>query len=114
MKFIRKLLGMDINKVTEKILDTGAGVAKTFSSKEQGSRRQKNDMLSDSWLSKNIRPMIAIWVLLLFTLFLGLKAFGIEISLEVGSDIAWMNFIVFSFYFPGRTFEKWIKTRKSK
>jgi len=95
----------------ENIAETGAGVAKTFSSKEQGTRRQENDMLSDSWLSKNIRPIIALWVLLLFSVFLILKGCGVNLNLEIGEDISIMAFIVFSFYFPGRTLEKWIKTK---
>ena len=95
----------------DKVLDTGKDVAKTFSSKEQASRRQENDMLSDSWLSKNIRPIISLWVLLLFTVFLILKGCGVELDLEIGKDIAVMTFIVFSFYFPGRTLEKWIKSK---
>lgn len=31
--------------------------------------RHKNDMISDSWLSKNIRPMLTIFSLMLYTLF---------------------------------------------
>ena len=98
----------------ENIAEKGVDIAKTFSSKEQGSRRQQTDMLSDSWLSKNIRPIISLWVLLLFTVFLTMKGCGVDIDREVGSDIAMMAFIVFSFYFPGRSLEKWIKSKSGK
>tara|TARA_R100001509_G_scaffold145288_1_gene101841 strand:- start:975 stop:1382 length:408 start_codon:yes stop_codon:yes gene_type:complete len=33
------------------------------------SERHKNDMQSDSWLSKNIRPLLTIFSLVLYTLF---------------------------------------------
>ena len=32
-------------------------------------KRHKNDMQSDSWLSKNIRPLLTIFSLVLYTLF---------------------------------------------
>ena len=31
--------------------------------------RHKNDMISDSWLSKNIRPLLTIFSLVLYTIF---------------------------------------------
>jgi uncharacterized membrane protein len=102
------------SKTVEKVVEKGTVVAKTFSSKEQGTRRQQNDMLSDSWLSKNIRPIISLWVLLLFSIFLIVKACGISLDREIGGDIAMMAFIVFSFYFPGRSLEKWIKSKTQK
>lgn len=34
---------------------------------QQITERQKNDMQSDSWLSKNIRPITLLWLLSLFT-----------------------------------------------
>ncbi len=33
------------------------------------SLRHKNDMVSDSWLSKNIRPLLTIFSLILYTIF---------------------------------------------
>ena len=114
MKFIKKILGMNVNNIAGKILDTGESVIKTLSSKEQGTRRQKSDMLSDSWLSKNIRPLIALWVLMLFTLYLISKTCGVALDRETGSDIFYMAIIIFTFYFPGRTLEKWMKEKRRK
>ncbi len=107
MKFFKKLLGMD----TEKIVEAGADVAKTFSSKEQGTRRHQLDMLSDTPLSKNIRPIIAIWSMLLLTLMLVLKSCEIELDAEVKETVFWVSVIVMGFYFPGRTAEKWMKKK---
>ena len=111
MNLFKKIFKMD---TVEKVLETGEKVATTFSNKAQGTKRQQSDMLSDSWLSKSIRPIIAIWVLMLFTVFLILKGCSVELDIEIGKDIAIMTFIVFSFYFPGRTIEKWIKSKTEK
>ncbi len=96
---------------TEKIVEAGADVAKTFSSKEQGTRRHQLDMLSDTPLSKNIRPIIAIWSMLLLTLMLVLKSCEIELDAEVKETVFWVSVIVMGFYFPGRTAEKWMKKK---
>ena len=34
-------------------------------------KRQEADMASDSWLSKNIRPMTLIFILVVYTIFVG-------------------------------------------
>lgn len=70
--------------------------------------RHKNDMASDSWLSKNIRPMALIWLLLLLTvcaiLDAAMKAF--EMPKEYIDLIKVLLLLVFGFYFGGRTLEK--------
>ena len=62
--FVKKL---DVNEVVKE----GKEIVKAVASKEQGSRRHETDMLSDSKLSKNIRPIIMIWILGLFTIMIG-------------------------------------------
>jgi hypothetical protein len=79
--------------------------------------RQKNDMQSDSWLSKNIRPMIMIYLLVLVTL----MGFGI-ISVQTGFMDMIQSFTTYGlgFYFGGRSLEKiskmatvaWVSTKK--
>ena len=101
--------GIDL---ADKVLDTGSDLAKTFSNKEQGSRRHSLDMLSDSPLSKNIRPIIAIWSLTLLTVMLVCSGvFDLTFPTEVKQTIFWLVIIVMGFYFPGRTAEKWMKSR---
>lgn len=65
--------------------------------------RQKNDMASDSWLSKNIRPLVLIYLLLIVTL----QGFG-AMSIEVGFLAMIREFTGYGlvFYFGGRTIEK--------
>jgi len=109
MKFFKRLLGMevDINKVVEE----GTKVVKTLSNKEQGTQRLKIDMMSDTPLSKNVRPIIVIWVLFLFTAMLVGSFFDIIFPAEIKETLFWVLIIAVGFYFPGRTAEKWLKTR---
>jgi len=103
--FVKKL---DVNEVVKE----GKEIVKAVASKEQGSRRHETDMLSDSKLSKNIRPIIMIWILGLFTIMIGCIAiFGTEFPQVVMNSIFVMSGICLGFYFPGRTVEKWIKSK---
>lgn len=110
MGFLKKILGM--GDTVEKIAGNAADVAKTFSNKEQGTRRHQIDMMSDTPLSKNIRPIIAIWAMMLLTLMLTASFFEVEFPKEIKETIFWLSIIVMGFYFPGRTAEKWMKSRK--
>lgn len=69
--------------------------------------RWKADMLSDSWLSKNIRPMVLIFLLSVYTLFSVGSAAGISVTPAYVELLAQMLMVVMSAYFVGRTVEKW-------
>ncbi len=107
MKFLKRLLGMDLNEA----IKDGKEVVKTLSSKEQGTRRLQIDMMSDTPLSKNVRPIIVLWVLFLFTIMLIGSFFGIDFPVEIKETMFWVLIIAVGFYFPGRTAEKWAKTK---
>jgi len=107
MKFFKRILGMDVNEA----IKDGKEVVKTLSNKEQGTRRLEVDMLSDTPLSKNVRPIIVLWVLFLFTAMLVGSFFGVEFPAEIKETLFWVLIIAVGFYFPGRTAEKWAKTR---
>ena len=79
MKLFKRLLGMDINEA----IKDGKEVVKTLSSKEQGTRRLEVDMMSDTPLSKNVRPIIVLWVLFLFTAMLVGSFFGLDFPAEI-------------------------------
>lgn len=78
---------------------------------EQITTRHKNDMLSDSWLSKNVRPLGLITVTLSFTLLSYLTVFYLPIEeakkLETILDF-WSPILMtmIMFYYGGRSFEK--------
>ncbi len=107
MKFLKRLLGMDINEA----IKDGKEVVKTLSSKEQGTRRLQIDMMSDTPLSKNVRPIIVIWVLFLFTAMLIGSFFGLDFPAEIKETLFWVLIIAVGFYFPGRTVDKYLKTK---
>jgi uncharacterized membrane protein (DUF106 family) len=80
---------------------------------EQGelTKRQQNDMMSDSWLSKNIRPMTLIAILCGYFVFAMLSAFDIETNSKYVELLGQWGMLIMSFYFGGRTLEKIIDMR---
>ena len=82
---------------------------------EQGelTKRQENDMRSDSWLSKNIRPMTLIAILSGYFTFAMMSAFDIETNKAYVELLGQWGMLIMSFYFGGRTLEK-IVDMKSK
>ena len=76
-------------------------------------KRQQADMLSDSWLSKNIRPMTLIAILLGYFIFAMMSAFGMDANKAYVELLGQWGMLIMSFYFGGRTLEK-IMDMKSK
>jgi uncharacterized membrane protein len=69
-------------------------------------KRQQADMLSDSWLSKNIRPMTLIAILLGYFVFAMMSAFGKDANKAYVELLGQWGMLIMSFYFGGRTLEK--------
>lgn len=69
-------------------------------------KRADADMRSDSWLSKNIRPMTLIFILLVYTVFAMMSAFGHNANEEYVTLLGQWGMLIMSFYFGGRTLEK--------
>ena len=69
-------------------------------------KRMEADMKSDSWLSKNIRPMTLIFILGVYTTFAGLSAADIEVNNNYVELLGQWGMLIMSFYFGGRTLEK--------
>ena len=69
-------------------------------------KRQEADMASDSWLSKNIRPMTLIAILSGYFIFAGLSAAKIDVNSEYVQLLGQWGMLIMSFYFGGRTLEK--------
>ena len=69
-------------------------------------KRLQADMNSDSWLSKNIRPMTLIAILAGYFIFAGLSAAKIDVTGEYVQLLGQWGMLIMSFYFGGRTLEK--------
>lgn len=76
--------------------------------------RLKSDMLSDSWLSKNIRPMTLVAIFIGYFTFAMMSAFGLEANEVYVTLLGQWGMLVMSFYFGGRTLEKIIEMKNSK
>jgi hypothetical protein len=76
-------------------------------------KRQQSDMASDSWLSKNIRPMTLIAILAGYFVFALMSAFGMDTNTKYVELLGQWGMLIMSFYFGGRTLEK-IMDMKSK
>jgi hypothetical protein len=76
------------------------------------SRRWEADMSSDSWLSKNIRPMTLVYILTAYLIFAGLSAAGIQVQESYVALLGQWGMLVMTAYFGGRTVEKVMEMRK--
>ena len=68
--------------------------------------RHKNDMLSDSWLSKNIRPLTLVAILAGYFTFAMMSAFDKDTNQAYVELLGQWGMLIMSFYFGGRSLEK--------
>jgi uncharacterized membrane protein (DUF106 family) len=76
--------------------------------------RAKADMASDSWLSKNIRPMTLIFILVVYTVFAMMSAYGYNANESYVTLLGQWGMLIMSFYFGGRTLEKILAMKDKK
>jgi hypothetical protein len=72
------------------------------------------DMSSDSWLSKNIRPMALIAIFVAYFAFTAMSAFGYNAQESYVQLLGQWGQIIFLAYFGGRTIEKLADMRSKK
>jgi len=90
-----------------------ANDSKLFETEQNNlTERLKADMGSDSWLSKNIRPMTLIAILAGYFTFAMMSAFGMETQESYVQLLGQWGMLIMSFYFGGRTLEKIIDMKK--
>ena len=77
-------------------------------------KRAEADMKSDSWLSKNIRPMTLIFILVTYTVFGMMSAWEIEVNNNYVELLGQWGMLIMSFYFGGRTLEKIMDMKAKK
>ena len=73
------------------------------------SKRWQSDMASDSWLSKNIRPMTLVYLLTAYLAMAVLDGFGFKIAEAYVTLLGQWGMLVMGAYFGGRTLEKVLK-----
>lgn len=101
-----KLLEMQQNGELAKI---NADIAEA----QEVTKRWEADMSSDSWLSKNIRPLALIAIFAGYFVFAMMSAFGFNATESYVQLLGQWGQIVFLAYFGGRTVEK-VMDMKSK
>jgi hypothetical protein len=86
-----------------------------YKSEQAGvSDRWKADMASDSWLSKNIRPMTLAYILSAYLALAVLDGFGFRVAESYVTLLGQWGMLVMSAYFGGRTLEKIMDSRSKK
>lgn len=81
---------------------------------ENVTERHKSDMSSDSWLSKNIRPMTLLIILAGYFTFAMMSAFDYDTNKSYVELLGNWGMLIMSFYFGGRTLEKIMDMRGGK
>jgi len=83
---------------------------------EELTKRQQADMASDSWLSKNIRPLSLVALFLAYIIFALMSAYGIDTNESYTMLLGQWGQLAFGFYFGSRGMEKvaeiWSKNKK--
>jgi len=92
-----------IKKQIQEILEKADSDAQT-----QVTERWKVDMQSDSWLSKNIRPAVLIFLTSVFTIlsFFDGNFYGFQVQEQYIPIFQSLLITVYGAYFVGRTWEK--------
>lgn len=83
-----------------------ANIQAEMNEAQEVSKRWQADMASDSWLSKNIRPMTLIALLAGYFTFAMMSAFGVETRGAYVELLGQWGIVVMTAYFGGRTVEK--------
>ena len=76
--------------------------------------RWKADMSSDSWLSKNIRPMSLVAIFVGYFIFAMMSAFGLDANESYVQLLGQWGMLIMGAYFGGRTIEKLADMRSRK
>jgi hypothetical protein len=76
--------------------------------------RWKDDMASDSWLSKNIRPMSLIAIFVGYFIFAMMSAFNYNANEAYVTLLGNWGMLIFGAYFGSRSLEKITEIRSNK
>ena len=109
-----KLLALGIEKAKMELAELQLFADAAKNEDNNVSDRWKADMSSDSWLSKNIRPMSLIAIFLGYFLFAMMSAFGYNANESYVTLLGNWGMLIMGAYFGGRTVEKLAEMRGSK
>lgn len=100
-----------LDQVNELIETTGKVADELLESGEERqaelSARHEMDMINGSWLTKNIRPLTLLSLLVFWIVIIPvLKSFGVQVDANVVNAVEMLSLTAFGFYFGSRGFEK--------
>jgi hypothetical protein len=107
-----RLLELGIEKAKLELAELDLLAKAAQSDADNVTDRWKSDMASDSWLSKNIRPLCLMAILLAYFIFTTMSAFGYNANEGYVNLLAGWGQLVMGAYFAGRTVEKLAEMRK--
>jgi hypothetical protein len=91
-----------------------AQIAADTAEQQELTKRQQADMASDSWLSKNIRPLSLIALFCAYIMFALMSAAGIDTNEQYTMLLGQWGQLAFGFYFGSRGLEKLAEIRAKK
>ncbi len=107
-----RLLELGIEKARLEQEELKALLAAQANQENNVTGRWQADMASDSYLSKNIRPMTLVYILTAYLLFAALSAAGIQVQESYVQLLGQWGMLVMTAYFGGRTVEKIVEMRR--
>lgn len=109
-----KLLELGIEKAKLELEEMKVLAAAAANDADNITDRWEADMTSDSWLSKNIRPLSLVALFLGFFLFAMMSAFGLNANEAYVNLLGQWGMLIMGAYFGGRTVEKLAEMRSKK
>jgi hypothetical protein len=109
-----RLLELGIEKARLEQEELKALLAAQANEENNVSQRWDADMASDSWLSKNIRPMSLVAIFTGYFLFSMMSAFGYNANESYVNLLGQWGMLIMGAYFGGRTIEKLAEMRSKK
>ncbi len=107
---VKRLIDLEPNMDAEQKMEFNKMLMEYESNAQDNvTERWKADMLSDSWLSKNIRPIMLSYLVLSFTIFVvfdSIESVSFEIKEAYIDVLSVLMTTAFTAYFAGRSYEK--------
>ena len=113
-KHEERLIELGIEKAKLELAEMEMLAKAAQSDAENVTDRWQADMNSDSWLSKNIRPMSLIAIFMGYFLFAMMSAYGLNANESYVTLLGNWGMLIMGAYFGGRTVEKLAEMRSAK